>query len=340
MPPFSLNAEPAGALAWPGSIGAVLDRQVWLGWPGTPVGGQAAVHAGWHYQAQALWRKGNGPTAGRRARGSVASPLSPIIIAPVDVILFFSKSSEWALDLSLLVGGYLAAALLAAAVGSGSSRWRGLWLAGFTIATGLVLDLIMTYWLEGLPSASFWIVWPILALIILVTALFAAVLRRALGPVVILVTVMLVLQFGNPSSGGSNGVPYLPSDTERSRHGGHVSLAFYCRGAILWDDSMPAAGMVRPPGASDAGLGPPSAPSPSRWPARPPTTAARVFGPVSLFISTSHQPSTKLAAITNTRPKQRPVLDTAHEISCLCLAGCVWFTAAEVGTGCARERWW
>jgi DNA modification methylase len=58
----------------------------------------AAAGAGWHYQAQALWRKGNGPTAGHRARGSVASPASPIIIAPVDVILFFSRASDWALD--------------------------------------------------------------------------------------------------------------------------------------------------------------------------------------------------------------------------------------------------
>jgi site-specific DNA-methyltransferase (adenine-specific) len=57
-----------------------------------------AADTGWHYQAQALWRKGNGPTAGHRARGSVASPVSPIIIAPVDVILFFSKTSDWALD--------------------------------------------------------------------------------------------------------------------------------------------------------------------------------------------------------------------------------------------------
>jgi DNA modification methylase len=57
----------------------------------------AAEAAGWHYQAQALWRKGNGPTAGHRARGSVASPNSPIIIAPVDVVLFLSRTPDWAL---------------------------------------------------------------------------------------------------------------------------------------------------------------------------------------------------------------------------------------------------
>jgi site-specific DNA-methyltransferase (adenine-specific) len=57
-----------------------------------------AEATGWHFQGQALWRKGNGPTRGHRARGPVASPEAPIIIAPVDVILFFSLDREWALD--------------------------------------------------------------------------------------------------------------------------------------------------------------------------------------------------------------------------------------------------
>ena len=112
---------------------------------------------------------------------------------------------------ALLIGGYMSAALLTTAVGSASARWRGLWLLGFAVMTGLVVDLIATYWLEGIPSGSFWIVWPIVSLIILVVALVAAVLRRVLGPVGIFVTVIVILQFGNPSSGGSNGAPYLPS---------------------------------------------------------------------------------------------------------------------------------
>ena len=112
---------------------------------------------------------------------------------------------------ALLIGGYMSAALLTTAVGSASARFRGLWLAGFAIVTGLIVDLIATYWLEGLPSSSFWIAWPILSLIILVVALVAAVLRRVLGPVGIVLTVIVILQFGNPSSGGSNGAPYLPS---------------------------------------------------------------------------------------------------------------------------------
>jgi hypothetical protein len=134
-------------------------------------------------------------------------PYAPTALAKKDPAALVPAT----LLVALLVAGYVSAALLATATGSASSRWRGLWLLGFAIATALLLNVITTYWLEGLPSASFWIVWPILSLIILVVALFAAALRRVLGPAGILVTLILILQFGNPSSGGSNGAPYLPS---------------------------------------------------------------------------------------------------------------------------------
>ena len=109
----------------------------------------------------------------------------------------------------LLIGGYMSAALLTTSVGSASARWRGVWLAGFSIVTGLVLDIVTTFWLDGFPEDSFWVAWPILSLIILVVALFAAVMRRLLGPAGIVVTLIVILQFGNPSSGGSNGAAYL-----------------------------------------------------------------------------------------------------------------------------------
>src|SRR5512132_643722 len=121
---------------------------------------------------------------------------APTALAPKDPIALVVATL-----LITLLGGYMAAALLATATGAASARWRGVWLAGFALATGLVLDLIVTYWLKGLPSASFWIVWPILAFIILVVALFAAVMRRVLGPTGIIVTLIVLLQFGNPSSG-------------------------------------------------------------------------------------------------------------------------------------------
>ena len=109
----------------------------------------------------------------------------------------------------LLIGGYMSAALLTTSVGSASARWRGVWLAGFSVVTGLVLDIVTTFWLDGFPEDSFWVAWPILSLIILVVALFAAVMRRLLGPAGIVVTLIVILQFGNPSSGGSNGAAYL-----------------------------------------------------------------------------------------------------------------------------------
>ena len=105
----------------------------------------------------------------------------------------------------------MATSLLTNAFGSASGRWRGLWLLGFSAVAGLVVDLIATFWLQGIPSASFWVVWPIMTLIIATVALFAAVLRRLMGPIGILLTVIIFLQFGNPSSGGSNGAVYLTS---------------------------------------------------------------------------------------------------------------------------------
>jgi hypothetical protein len=131
---------------------------------------------------------------------------APTPLAPKDPFALVPAT----LLVPLLVGGYVSAALLTNAMGSASGRWRGLWLAGFAIVMGLVVDLIATYWLDGLPSASFWIAWPILSLIVVVVAIFTAVLRRVLGPVGVLLTMIVLMQFGNPSSGGSNGVPYLP----------------------------------------------------------------------------------------------------------------------------------
>ena len=135
------------------------------------------------------------------------TPYEPTPLAPKDPFALVLA----ALLVPLLVGGYMATALLTNAMGTAASRWRGLWLAGFAVVAGLVIDLIATFWLDGIPTTSFWIVWPIMSLIVVTVSLFAAVLRRLLGPLGILVTVILFMQFGNPSSGGSNGVPYLPS---------------------------------------------------------------------------------------------------------------------------------
>jgi hypothetical protein len=109
----------------------------------------------------------------------------------------------------LLIGGYVSANMLRQATGTASGRWRGVILAGYAIVAGLFIALIAGPWLQGFPLSSFWLVWPILALIIATVAMFAAVLQRLLGAAGTLLTMIVIICFGNPSSGGANGVPFL-----------------------------------------------------------------------------------------------------------------------------------
>ncbi|MER7770482.1 hypothetical protein [Kitasatospora sp. NPDC096140] len=111
----------------------------------------------------------------------------------------------------LLIGGYMSSTLLLARTGRAAGRWRAAQLAGFAVVSGLVVDLIVCYWLEGFPSSKFWITWPICALIVAVVAFVAAILQKLLGPIGTLLTIVVIILFGNPSSGGATGVPYLPA---------------------------------------------------------------------------------------------------------------------------------
>jgi hypothetical protein len=54
-------------------------------------------------------------------------------------------------------------------------------------------------------------VWPICSLIIAAVAFVAAILQKLAGVAGTLLTIIMVLLFGNPSSGGATGVPYLPT---------------------------------------------------------------------------------------------------------------------------------
>ena len=111
----------------------------------------------------------------------------------------------------LLIGGYMSATLVMAATGRAGGRWRAAALGGFAILAGLVVDLVVCFWLQGFASGKFWIVWPICSLIIAVVAFVAAVLQKLIGPLGTLLTIIVVILFGNPSSGGANGALYLPA---------------------------------------------------------------------------------------------------------------------------------
>ena len=110
----------------------------------------------------------------------------------------------------LLVGGYLSATMLRAATGAPTQRFRGMVLLGFAVVAGLLVNLIAGPWLNSYPTDKFWIVWPILVLITMTVALFAVVMHRLIGGAGTLVTVIVIILFGKPASGGSFGPPYLP----------------------------------------------------------------------------------------------------------------------------------
>ena len=111
----------------------------------------------------------------------------------------------------LLIGGYMSATLLLSATGKAAHRWRAAGLVVFAIVAGLVVDLIACLWLGGYSSSKFWIVWPICSLIVAVVAFIAAILQKLVGAAGTLLTLIVILQFGNPSSGGATGVPFLPA---------------------------------------------------------------------------------------------------------------------------------
>jgi hypothetical protein len=113
--------------------------------------------------------------------------------------------------LPLLIGGYMSSTLLMAATGKAAGRWRLATLAGFAIVAGLVVDLNVCFWLQGHASGKFWIVWSICSLIVAVVAFVAAVLQKLIGRAGTLLTIIVIILLGNPSSGGANGVPYLPA---------------------------------------------------------------------------------------------------------------------------------
>jgi len=110
----------------------------------------------------------------------------------------------------VLICGYMVSTMLTTATDVASGRYRGLIILGFAVVVALLFDLIAGTWFNGYPTDKFWIVWPILALILVVIGVFAAVVQRFLGAAGTLLTVIIIILFGKPSVGGANGVPYLP----------------------------------------------------------------------------------------------------------------------------------
>jgi hypothetical protein len=111
----------------------------------------------------------------------------------------------------LLIVGYFVSSLLMGRTGTATAQWRVLILLGFAVVSSFVANLIVCFGFNGYPSGKFWVAWPISALIMAAVSMLASVLQKVIGPFGTLLTMFLVIMLGNPSSGGSNGVPYLPT---------------------------------------------------------------------------------------------------------------------------------
>jgi hypothetical protein len=113
----------------------------------------------------------------------------------------------------LLVAGYLGATLAMQRTRTAAARHRLTSLIGYAVVAALVFDLIVGPILGAYPNvgSNFWPLWGEFALMCLAVALLTATLQSLIGPIGTLLTVIIVVFFGNPSTGGVNGTAYLPA---------------------------------------------------------------------------------------------------------------------------------
>ncbi|MEU1184325.1 hypothetical protein ABZ464_43280 [Streptomyces sp. NPDC005820] len=113
----------------------------------------------------------------------------------------------------LLVAGYLGSTLAMHRTGTAAARRRVAGLVCYSIIAALVFDVIIGPILNAYPDvgSNFWPLWGEFALMCLAVALLAATLQSLFGPIGTLLTVVIVVFFGNPSTGGVNGTAYLPA---------------------------------------------------------------------------------------------------------------------------------
>jgi hypothetical protein len=112
----------------------------------------------------------------------------------------------------LLLGGYLGSMFAMQRTKAAAHHHRVLALLGYAVIVGLVIDLIAGPILGGYANvgSNFWKLWPEFVLVCFAVAMFAAVLQNLIGAMGTLVAIVIIVFLGNPSTGGSNGVAFLP----------------------------------------------------------------------------------------------------------------------------------
>lgn len=113
----------------------------------------------------------------------------------------------------LLVAGYLGSTLAMQRTGAAAARRRVSLLFCYSVVAAFVFDVIVGPILGAYPNvgSNFWVLWPEFALMCLAVALLTATLQSVIGPIGTLVAVVIVVFFGNPSTGGVNGTAFLPA---------------------------------------------------------------------------------------------------------------------------------
>ena len=154
--------------------------------------------------------------AGYRANATLAATLTAIadpLQRPTVPKQDRSGSSPASPCSVLLVTGYLGSTLAMQRTGTAAARRRVLSLIGYAVIAALVFDVIIGPILDAYPDVgtNFWPLWGEFALVCLSVALFAATLQSLIGSIGTLLTVVIVVFFGNPSTGGVNGTAYLPA---------------------------------------------------------------------------------------------------------------------------------
>lgn len=162
-------------------------------------------------EAASLWAPGVMPAAYEKAAKATGQKLQFSVINKLPPMDPEGAVPGLALFV-LLVAGYLAATLAMQRTKTAAAHRRVAALFGYSVVTGLVINLIIGPILGAYPDigSNFWPLWGEFAFIIFAVGLLAAMLQYLIGPIGTLVTVVIVIFFGNPSTGGVNGVAYLP----------------------------------------------------------------------------------------------------------------------------------
>lgn len=163
-------------------------------------------------EAASLWAPGIMPAEYLRAARALGQPVHLSVINTLP-----EQDPEGVVPglvvFVLMVAGYLGSTLAMQRTGAAAAHRRVAILAGYAVVASLVFNLIVGPGLGAYPDvgSNFWPLWGEFALVLLAVAFLTGTLQSLIGPLGTLVTVIIVVFIGNPSTGGVNGTAYLPA---------------------------------------------------------------------------------------------------------------------------------